>query len=549
MPIFVGAGTSSFMKGDGGVGVSTMTTAERNSLSGVKKGQIIFNESLNLAQYYDGVSWKSIDSPPIINNFTLDGGSAVTSAVIDASAGGNATIVINGSLFDTTAATVSFVGTSETLSTASITRNSTTQLTVTVARSGFDNTNEPYAIKVLNGSGLSATLADAINQDRPPVFNTAAGNLNSAFNTVAYSADAGATDPDGDTVTHSITSGSLPSGLSINSTNGAITGTPSGSSEGNYAITVQAATSNATVTRNFVVPLLALPTGGSISVSGNYRIHHFTNNGDFVNPNAAITGADVLVVGGGGGGGAGLSVCANNWYNGGGGGAGGLRYENNATLPQGTSAISIGGGGAGANANQETVGAKGGNTTAFGYTGFGGGGGESRLGQAQCSESASNLDGGSGGGRSDGGGRAGDATQSPGFGNEGGTGQQFAGGGGGGAGGAGENATSGSDGGEGGAGRDYSTVFGSTFGESGFFAGGGGGGSAGHVTTEGGQGGSGGGGTGRGEQTTKTAGDDATGGGGGGGSPESSTDTDNDADGSPGGSGVVLIRYNMSTLT
>ena len=49
MPVFVGAGTSSFMKGDGGVGVSTMTTAERNSLSGVKKGQIIFNETLNLS--------------------------------------------------------------------------------------------------------------------------------------------------------------------------------------------------------------------------------------------------------------------------------------------------------------------------------------------------------------------------------------------------------------------------------------------------------------------------------------------------------------------
>ena len=418
MPVFVGAGTSSFMKGDGGVGVSTMTTAERNSLSGVKKGQIIFNETLNLAQYYDGNAWKSIDSPPIINNFTLDGGSAVTSAVIDSSAGGNATIVINGSLFDTTAATVTFVGTSEILSTASIVRNSTTQLTVTVARSGFDNTNEPYAIKVLNGSGLSATLSDAINQDQPPVFNTAAGNLNSAFNTVAYSADAGATDPDGDTVTHSITSGSLPSGLSINSTNGAITGTPSGSSEGNYAITVQAATSNATVTRNFVVPLLGLPTGGSISVSGNYRIHHFTNNGNFVNPNAAITGADVLVVGGGGGG----------------------------------------------------------------------------------------------------------------------------------AGSPGENATSGSDCGEGGAGRDYSTIFGSTFGESGFFAGGGGGGSSGHTSTEGGAGGSGGGGTGRGEQTTKTAGEDGTGGGGGGGSPEEGSDTDNDADGSPGGSGVVLIRYNLSTL-
>ena len=549
MPVFVGAGTSSFMKGDGGVGVSTMTTAERNSLSGVKKGQIVFNETLNLAQYWDGTDWKSIDSPPIINNFTLDGGSATTSAVIDSSAGGNATIVINGSLFDTTGATVTFVGTGEILNTASIVRNSSTQLTVTVARSGFDNANEPYSIKVLNGSGLSANLVDAINQDQAPVFNTAAGNLPLAFNTLAYSADAGATDPDGDTVTHSISSGSLPNGLSLNSTNGAITGTPSGSSAGNYAITVRAETSGSTVTRNFVVPLTTLPTGGSISVSGNYRIHHFTNNDNFVNPNAAITGADVLVVGGGGGGGSGLSVCATNWYDGGGGGAGGLRYENNATLPQGTSAISIGGGGAGANANQETVGAKGGNTTAFGYTGFGGGGGESRLGQAQCSESATNLDGGSGGGRSDGNGRAGDSTQSPGFGNEGGTGQQYAAGGGGGAGGAGENATQGSDGGEGGAGRDYSTVFGSTFGESGFFAGGGGGGSAGHVSTEGGQGGSGGGGTGRGEQTTKTAGQDNTGGGGGGGSPEQNSDTDNDADGSPGGSGVVLIRYNMSTLS
>ena len=95
MPVFVGAGTSSFMKSDGGVGMSTMTTAERNSLSGIKKGQFIFNETLNLAQYYDGTGWKSIDAPPVINNFSLDGGSAGTSGVINSVAGGNATIAIN----------------------------------------------------------------------------------------------------------------------------------------------------------------------------------------------------------------------------------------------------------------------------------------------------------------------------------------------------------------------------------------------------------------------------------------------------------------------
>ena len=92
MPVFVGAGTSSFMKGSGGVGVSTMTTTQRNALSGVKKGQFIFNESLNLAQYYDGSAWKSIDSPPTLTAFTLDGGSDVTEAKINRTAGGNATI-------------------------------------------------------------------------------------------------------------------------------------------------------------------------------------------------------------------------------------------------------------------------------------------------------------------------------------------------------------------------------------------------------------------------------------------------------------------------
>ena len=341
MPVFVGAGTSSFMKGDGGVGVSTMTTAERNSLSGVKKGQIIFNEDLNLAQYYDGTSWKSIDSPPVVNNFTLDGGSAVTSAFIDASAGGNATIVVNGSLFDTSAAVVDFVGTSETLSTASIVRNSTSQLTVTVARSGFDNTNEPYAIRVTNGSGLSSTLSDAINQDRPPTFNTAAGNLSLAFNGVAYSADAGATDPDGDTITHSITSGSLPSGLSLNSTNGAITGTPSGSSAGNYAITVQAATSGATVTRNFVVPLVTPPSGGSITDTGGYRYHAFTSSGTLTFFTGFTPNIEIFMMGAGGGGG--------SWVPGGGGAGGCVNLDSPASYTTSVQqyTVTVGAGGLG----------------------------------------------------------------------------------------------------------------------------------------------------------------------------------------------------------
>ena len=112
---------------------------------------------------------ESIDAPPVINNFSLDGGSPGTTGVINSVAGGNATIAINGSFFDTTASTVTFEGSGETLNTASITRNSSNLITVTVARSGFDNSNEPYSIKVLNSSGLSATLADALTQMTQPV--------------------------------------------------------------------------------------------------------------------------------------------------------------------------------------------------------------------------------------------------------------------------------------------------------------------------------------------------------------------------------------------
>ena len=222
MPVFVGAGTSSFMKGSDGVGVSTMTTTERNALTGVKKGQFIFNETVNLAQYYDGTAWKSIDSPPSITNFTIDGGSSVTSAKVDRTAGGNSTIVIAGSNFDTTAGTVTFVPESggATVNVQSIVRNSVNQFTVTVQRSDFIEANDPYTIRLANGSGLSASLAGAIDVNVPPVFAQSADtNLATIFNGGAAlsgsTANASATDADGDTITYSITSGNTDSTFAI----------------------------------------------------------------------------------------------------------------------------------------------------------------------------------------------------------------------------------------------------------------------------------------------------------------------------------------------
>ena len=550
MPVFVGAGTSSFMKGDGGVGMSTMTTAERNSLSSVKKGQFIFNETLNLAQYYDGTGWKSIDAPPVINNFSLDGGSAGTTGIINSAAGGNATIAINGSFFDTTASTVTFEGSGETLNTASITRNSSNLITVTVARSGFDNSNEPYSIKVLNSSGLSATLADALTQDAPPTFST---NANTNIGTVyegstnfANLTTIAATDPDGDTITHTISAGALPSGVSLN-TNGTLTGTVGSSQAGNFTFTVQAATSNYTINRQFIMSVAVLPTGGNVTTDGTYRIHTFTSSGTFTT--AFNAGVELLVVGGGGGG-AGTFA--------GGGGAGGVVHDpSGATMTSGSYTITVGQGGIGGLGWQNINGMRGNNgadSTAFGLTAKGGGGGGSfdyTYSNAN-SQQVAQVGGCGGGGASVQGNmtnsaRLGAASNQGNFsgatsyGTSGGNGQssaqlsQYHAGGGGGASQAGVNATSSA--GPGGAGQAFSIS-----GSSVTYAGGGGG------SNQGGTAGAGGAGGGGAATNSSNAAQGGTNGLGGGGGAAGYSGATNARLGGTGGSGVVIIKYNLNSL-
>ena len=508
-------------------GITTPSGSTGQRVNGTAK--LRFNTTTNLMEYYTGTDWKSIDSPPLITQFTLDGGSDVTSANIDGSASGNATIEVKGSLFDTTGATVTFVGTGETISTQSITRNSANLLTVTVARSDFDQSNEPYSIKVTNGSGLSAELADAIQQDQVPTFTNAADTNFDIFDsvrgsgTIAANDLCGATDPDGDTITFSVSSGSLPSGCTLNTSTGAITYS-SVSAVGSDTVstfTISAATTSATATRQFTITVKA-PVATSFTSLGAQT---FT-------PPAAISSIDVLVVAGGGVGGN---------QHGGGGGAGGLIYRPGFSVTGGSGVpLNVGAGGVGmpqSSSNGTTPNGNGSNTTFSTLTAIGGGQGPSH------NSSPGGLSGQPGG--SGGGGNA-DPTGSPpggtgvqptqsgdsgtyGFGNPGGSGHPAApwvGGGGGGAGGAGEN-TPGGRGGNGGSGKSYN-ISGSSVG----YAGGGGGGSNGLGFGPGGGGGAGQGSNSGGNPATANRGS----GGGGGGNA-------NPRPGGSGGKGVVIVSY------
>lgn len=238
-----------------------------------------------------------------------------------------------------------------------------------------------------------------------------------------------------------------------------------------------------------------------------------------------VTSVEVLVVGGGGGGG-----TSTNFGNGGsgGGGGGGIVHETAYAVTPGAGVSVVVGSGGSPGSSGNNSGQNGQNSSFDSLVALGGGGGIGGNGQGNS--------GGSGGGGRGGSGGAGlqPDSSSGGFGNAGGGGPSPAGqggAGGGGAGGGGEDTQSnrGSDGGDG-------LMF-DVSGTSIHYGAGGAGGGA--QSDPGGQGGIGGGGDGANNSTPATPGAAGTGSGGGGGN--------NDRLGASGGSGVVIVRYTVST--
>ena len=264
------------------------------------------------------------------------------------------------------------------------------------------------------------------------------------------------------------------------------------------------------------------PTGGTVTSTGNYRVHTFTSaSTNFVVPSGFSATAEYVIVAGGGSGG---NNKQGSYENGGGGGAGGM-ISGNASISAQTYTIQVGAGGAIPSGNGQTIG---GNSSALGVTANGGGGGSTR-------DDQSNINGGSGGGAVNWSPNTTRGTGVSGQGNNGGTAGTNGNTNGGSAGGGGKGAVGGSTSGSssttganGGAGGSTSIRGGSAE----TFAGGGGGAGA-----SSGSGGSGGGGNG-GNSTSNNGSNGGTNtGGGGGGNYASAGNAGN------GGSGIVIIRY------
>jgi hypothetical protein len=475
------------IKKSSGSGIPFGNNAGRPANPGV--GQLYSNgQAARLELYTQAGAWENIVQE-------VPGVSGISGTYSESANSG--TIIVTGTNF-VSGAIASATGTNSVeIQAQSTTYNSLVQLTAVFT--GLSNANEPYDIKVTNPSNLFGILPDALYVNASPVWVTSAGSLGSFNEQVSITLSAlSATDSDSNTITYALANGStLPSGVTLNSSTGVISGTlPDISADTTYTFTINASDGTNIIPRTF-------------SITSSYLIN-----------------SEVLVVAGGGAGGVNAGA---------GGGAGGLYYNGSLSLNRSiVYTLSVGNGGSGASGANSTVSGSGFTT----ITALGGGKGTDSGGNG--------VSGGSGGGGAAAG-TGGSATQpssaSGGFGFAGGNGNgqdgyDRAGAGGGGAGGVGQNAVSSSQGGAGGAGLSYS-ITGTSIG----YAGGGGGsphlGSPGAGTQGGGTGGIGsvtaGGVVGNGS-TVGNPGTPNTGGGGGAGGGGGLA-------GGAGGSGVIVIAY------
>ena len=476
------------IKKSSGSGIPSGNTAGRPANPGT--GQLYSNgEAQRLELYTSAGSWENIvQEVPGVSSITGNYSEQTNSGVI----------TIYGTNFVSGAYATAIGSNGVQVNATSTTFNSLVQLTATFT--GLSNAYEPYDIKVTNISNLFGILPDALYVNASPVWQTASGSLGTFNEQVSITLSAlSATDSDS-TITYALASGStLPSGVTLNSSTGVISGTlPDISSDTTYNFTINASDGVNIIPRAF-------------SITSRYLIP-----------------IEYLVIAGGGGSGADVGA---------GGGGGGFVSGNTGVATQVGYSVTVGEGGLGG--IQGGAASTNGSNSIFSGTGIstltalGGGAGGSW-------NDVPGVDGGSGGGGSAnytlsrytaGGLATQPASASGGFGNNGGRGTSSpapsygAGAGGGGAGSAGLDGTPAptsssvtSTGGKGGDGR-ASSITGTSI----YYSAGGPGTNDTGVTA----------GPGLGGVNVNSAGTPNTGAGAGGAQ----------SNGSSGGSGVVVIAY------
>ena len=249
----------------------------------------------------------------------------------------------------TTGGTVKFKDQSGTYYSAAVSSvTSTSEVTATTPKD-FTVADGPLGVRFeAPNSGPTTELTNVIATGSMPVWTTPGGNLANYTIGQNTSVTVVATDADNSPITYTVTLGSLPPNVSLNSSTGVISGTgpTSVSSLTTYTFTITAEdNAGNTVDQEFNITYINNVVGEQV----------FTSTGiqTFTVP-LGVTSICAVCVGGGGGGAGSTQV---NGISGCGGGGGGLAYANDiAVTPGEVLTVIVGAGGTGGTANVGGIG-------------------------------------------------------------------------------------------------------------------------------------------------------------------------------------------------
>jgi hypothetical protein len=228
--------------GTEGTKIAVGTTAQRGTTS----GQWRYNSTTG---FFEGRTasgaFSTLEPTPTVTGVDV--------TEVDSAGGGNQTFVIAGTNFSS-GGTVSFVGSSAAFDATTTTVDSTSQVTAVAPKASFLNAQEPYKIKFTSTGGIAGTSASGlISVDSAPTWTTSAGSLgtigiqNSGTHFTVVAADA-----EGDTIAYSLQTGALPTGTSLNSSTGVISGVVGGSAT-TYSFDLRATANTKTADRSFQI--------------------------------------------------------------------------------------------------------------------------------------------------------------------------------------------------------------------------------------------------------------------------------------------------------
>jgi hypothetical protein len=187
--------------GTAGTKIASGTTNQRGSTA----GQLRYNTSLaRFEATTNGSSFLGFASPPTITS--------ISPSILN-SAGGD-TVIITGTNFVLGSSSVTL----NNIAPSTVTVDSTTQITITGTPALNAQTYTNGLVVIADGASATFTFSTS----GVPAFTTASGSLGSFNEQTSVGTLIGGTDVG---TSHTISSGSLPSGVSINSANGNITGT------------------------------------------------------------------------------------------------------------------------------------------------------------------------------------------------------------------------------------------------------------------------------------------------------------------------------------